>query len=296
MSLHTLTIAQFRKKMSLSGICYQDDVFISDRMTDIEQFMTPCRIDAITVLICVGGEIEGSINLNEYHIKPGMIVINFPSNIIHIKSVTDLKAYTVMISTDFLSKLQIDFKKRADFFLKMQQNAVCQLSRDTLTSLSPYYNLLSDCIKSNFGYREKIICGLVQALSYTLFSLLDKYNENANTDIPEINHGKAVFNKFMELIHQNRSRIRGVKFYADKLCLTPNYLSCIIKNYTGKPATEWINKCVILEAKILLQNSELNIQDIAYELNFPSQSAFGKYFRQRVGVSPKKYRLMQNKK
>lgn len=84
--------------------------------------------------------------------------------------------------------------------------------------------------------------------------------------------------------------IEAVKFYADKLCLTPNYLSGVVKDYTGKTATEWVNEFVILEAKIMLTDSELSIQEIAYQLHFTDQSAFGKYFKQLVGISPKLYR------
>ena len=94
----------------------------------------------------------------------------------------------------------------------------------------------------------------------------------------------------MELVKQYHTRYRGVKFYADKLCLTPNYLSGVVKDYTGKTATEWVNEFVILEAKILLTDSELSIQEIAYQLHFTDQSAFGKYFKQLVGISPKLYR------
>lgn len=111
------------------------------------------------------------------------------------------------------------------------------------------------------------------------------YKENVG-----MTRNKQLFNKFMALVKLYHTYARGVKFYAGKLCLTPNYLSGAIKEYTGKTAAEWVDEYVILEAKIMLKDSSLSIQEISYKLNFPSQSAFGKYFRQQVGVSPKQYR------
>ena len=81
-----------------------------------------------------------------------------------------------------------------------------------------------------------------------------------------------------------------MKFYANKLCLTPNYLSGVVKEYTGKTATEWVNDFVILEAKIMLKDTGYSIQEISDRLHFPDQSTFGKYFKKLTGVSPKMYR------
>ena len=78
-------------------------------------------------------------------------------------------------------------------------------------------------------------------------------------------------------------------FYADKLYISPKYLSLIIKESTGRSAAEWIDEYVILEAKNLLRFSGKNIQQIAYELNFTNQSSFGKYFKHLTGMSPSEF-------
>jgi AraC-like DNA-binding protein len=80
-----------------------------------------------------------------------------------------------------------------------------------------------------------------------------------------------------------------VSFYAEEMNLTPNYLSGLMKTYSGKTASEWIDEYVIIEAKTLLKFSGFNIQQVAYKLNFPNQSTFGKYFKRLTGMSPKSY-------
>ena len=84
-----------------------------------------------------------------------------------------------------------------------------------------------------------------------------------------------------------------VTFYADKQCLSPRYFSAVIKEKSGNSALQWIIQMVITEAKQLLENTDLSIKEIAAKLNFPTQSFFGKYFKQYVGISPKEYRNKQ---
>ena len=79
-------------------------------------------------------------------------------------------------------------------------------------------------------------------------------------------------------------------FFANRLNLTPNYLSSRVKEYSGRTATEWIEDSIILEAKTMLKHTDLTIQEIAYKLKFPTQTFFGKYFKRITGMSPKQYK------
>jgi AraC family transcriptional regulator, transcriptional activator of pobA len=96
--------------------------------------------------------------------------------------------------------------------------------------------------------------------------------------------------KFLDYAQTNYKQKRGMDFYTDKMCLTPKYLSKVIKEKSGKSVNEWIDDYVILGAKALLKSTNMTIQQISDELNFPSQSFFGKYFKRHADVSPKEYR------
>ena len=102
--------------------------------------------------------------------------------------------------------------------------------------------------------------------------------------------GRQVFDQFIRLVASNYSKHRNVGFYADQLCLTPKYLSKLIKSATGRSAPEWIDAYVILEAKNLLKYSSSTIKEIVYMLNFPNQSVFYKFFKARTGMTPSEYR------
>ena len=96
--------------------------------------------------------------------------------------------------------------------------------------------------------------------------------------------------RFLALVQKHFKEERFLDFYAEKLEISPKHLSRTMKNETGFSAVEWIERYVILEAKVLLKSTNLNIQQISDELNFPSQSFFGKYFKKKVGMSPKEFR------
>jgi AraC-like DNA-binding protein len=83
---------------------------------------------------------------------------------------------------------------------------------------------------------------------------------------------------------------REVQYYADKLDITPKYLTLISRQTSGRSAAQWITYTVILNAKALLATSQLTIQQVSTKLNFPNPSFFGQYFLRHTGMTPKEYR------
>lgn len=99
-----------------------------------------------------------------------------------------------------------------------------------------------------------------------------------------------IWDEFIQLVESYYREHRDLKFYADRLSLTPKYISTTIKQVSGKSATEWIERYVTLDAITQLTSTQRSIKEIAYDLNFPSQSCFGKYFTRVIGISPGSYR------
>ena len=96
--------------------------------------------------------------------------------------------------------------------------------------------------------------------------------------------------RFLQCVYENYRQRRDLGFYADKLCLSLKYMSHVVYEQTGRHPSRWIKDYVILDAKTMLRTGRYTIQQVADELNFPNQSFFGKYFKEAVGVSPKKWR------
>lgn len=115
-------------------------------------------------------------------------------------------------------------------------------------------------------------------------------NLSPGISVQGVSHQYAIFAKFRSLVALHVTKERQVKFYASALCITPKYLSTIVKKISGKRATSWIDEEVMKLIKIRLLNSVKTIKEIAYEFNFTNQSSFGKYFKNQIGISPSLYR------
>lgn len=100
----------------------------------------------------------------------------------------------------------------------------------------------------------------------------------------------AIVERFMQCVQQNYREHRDVGFYAEQLSLSLKYMSRVILEQTGRHPSRWIKDLVILDAKSMLRSGRYSVQQVADELNFPNQSFFGKYFKEDVGVSPKKWK------
>ena len=114
--------------------------------------------------------------------------------------------------------------------------------------------------------------------------------KTSDTQQKESTRLQLLSERFLALVTEYHNKERGVAFYADKLCITPKYLSKLIKQATGRSAPDWIDAYVVLEAKNLLRYSGKSIKEIVQDLNFPSQSVFYKYFKSHTGLTPSEYR------
>ncbi|MBQ5913729.1 MAG: AraC family transcriptional regulator [Alistipes sp.] len=123
-----------------------------------------------------------------------------------------------------------------------------------------------------------------------IFYSSEEIRNQLETESGAYTSADAISKEFMRLVKDNFRSERQLQFYADKLCITPRYLSRVVKECTGSSAADWIERYVVLEARALLKSTSMTIQQISDELNFPSQTFFGKYFKRRVGMSPKLYR------
>lgn len=289
MQFNTISIGEFRKENLRNANYYLDDLIITDNIKHVEQFRHPCRINAITFLICASGEVNCSINLRDYRISQNGILVNFPENIIQISDANDFKGHVLLISQPFLEKLHIDVRKKLISYINLKENPQTKVAPEEITFFQHFYYLLKESIDNNCPERDNIIEGLIASFIFKVISVINIYQKGSDLSEPEKSINQRYFEKFMTLLSQFHFKERSVGFYAGQMHLTANYLSGLIKQYSGKTATEWITEYVILEAKALLKFSGLNIQQVAYNLNFPSQSVFGKYFKKETGISPKAY-------
>ena len=220
-----------------------------------------------------------------------------PDKIISSKQTdfNDFEAYLLFMSPQFLRDINIDMNVMNNIglmaSLKSSRQPVLALSDEESQLLQKYMELLHyNTIKnSDELYIKNISRNIIASVIYQIFQFGEKYMPQERVEERPLSRRANYVQEFMRLMHENYRQERSVGFYADKLFISPKYLSLIIKEMTGRSAAEWIDECVILEAKNLLRYSGKNIQQVAYELNFTNQSSFGKYFKHLTGMSPSQF-------
>lgn len=289
MELNTISIAEFIKEELKDANFFSDDLLVTNNIAHAEQFKYPCRINAITFLICLSGDIDCSVNLKDYDVRANGVLVSFPENIIRIDNTRDFDGYVLLISSSYLENLHVDIRQKLVSYMSLKENPLTAVSRDDMICLSHYCQLIKEALGTKCKESKDIISGLIQSFIFKIISIINICQSSIDISSTAKSNVQQYFEKFMTLLSTYHTRERSVKFYASRMNLTGNYLSGLVKSYSGKSASEWIIEYVILEAKALLKFSGLNIQQVAYELNFPSQSMFGKYFKKQTGMSPKVY-------
>ena len=103
-------------------------------------------------------------------------------------------------------------------------------------------------------------------------------------------HSSDLAEAFLNLVEVEYHRHRDLSYYANRLCKSAKYLSRVIMEATGRSATDWIERCVIMDAKAQLSSTKKRVSEISDDLNFASPSFFGKYFKRITGLSPRDFR------
>ena len=143
-------------------------------------------------------------------------------------------------------------------------------------------------------FRKYIIRNEVGTLFMEVLHIkLSKDSNNPASD--EATRRENVTLKFVRLVLTHCREQHEVSYYADRLCMTPDNLSRIMKAHSSKTAIKWISDALVTEAKILLGNPNITIQYVADELNFGDQSSFGNFFRKHTGLTPREYRKRDQK-
>ena len=155
--------------------------------------------------------------------------------------------------------------------------------------ITKYMSLLDSAVEVEENpfklYEQKL---LLLALTYRICSM---YNRKLVNDGEEAGGRKnEVFIRLIQLIEKYYMQERGVEFYADKLCLSPKYLSAVSKSICGYTVQELVFKAIIRKSISLLKNTQHDIQEISNAFGFPNASYFGTFFKKQVGMSPQQYR------
>lgn len=245
----------------------------------------PYRAESYAIGFLKCGSIEMQTGLHVSTVNAPTILAIGPSVIRSFtKASTDMEMDIIFFKADFFLENQANvfFLKKFVFFETTGQH-----DRKLNLEQSDHFASLFQLIKDIFQRKNKHYPSIIRSYLYALIYEMDAIvNVNQQSEV----HLNPLFEKFRELLSKEFLRQRSVGFYADHLNVSRKYLSEVIKKYTGKTAGDWIDEVVVLEAKVLLQDKSLTINQISDQLNFSNQSIFGRFFKTVAGLSPLDYR------
>lgn len=250
------------------------------------------------IIYCRTGSIEICLENRRYRIAPGDVYIHaFPSLTHFLFRSGDAGGVMVELDWEYLLPLLHRVLSVEDQ-LSLWKSPVVSLSEGQRARLEFLLGDLTDRLDAeetssprgndrNRNLQQELVRSMGQVLCYEFLSM---YFANRPQRPLRQDKKDLIVYKFTLALLRYHGREREVAFYAGKQCLTRRYFSTIIKEKTGESALQWIVKKVITEAKHMLEESDLSVKEIAMQLNFPTQSFFGKYFKQYTGMSPTEYR------
>ncbi|MCM1312862.1 MAG: helix-turn-helix domain-containing protein [Bacteroides sp.] len=246
--------------------------------------------DMSVIFICLAGSAKIMINMHEREMVRGTVGTVFTGSFFQIQHVSDdFVCAMIAVSQNFM-----DYSGNVKMGIRFMRNAMNDpfntLSEEELSDTVDIYRLMKKKLyDKNNNYKIEIAKNFLNILKCNTFQSMENCQEKEE-HIKSASRKEEIFMKFIAEVEKHYRTNRNVTFYAEKLFVSPKYLSSVIRRVSHKYATDWIDDYVILEAKSMLRGRKYTVKEICNRLNFANQSFFAKYFKQHTGYTPKEYR------
>lgn len=282
------------KKANLNTIDVQDnmiynngDLAFLDNIDDIN-IAESIQMEIYVVVLCLQGKASLYINGNPYVAHKNDVFICTPNNLLDdcLLSV-DFKCHCICMSPRYVQRILPMADNTWDMKILFEKNPQCSLQPQEVVTFCQYYDILCSKIHLPSGAQEKVIDALMLAFTYDMQIVM---NRVIQVNPRPFNSGEYLFKNFIDLLSSAYPKNRNVSFYADRLHVTPKYLSAVCKKISGQTASKVIDQYVLKDIEYLMKHTSKTIKIISNELDFPDISFFGKYVKKHWGMSPKTLR------
>jgi len=242
-------------------------------------------------ILVLNGTAGIEINFRKYEAGKGEIVLLSFGHFFRIQLLsTDFRCTVLYVSKAYIDEMFSSdmIYKRARYGAMMHKNPVLQLGADEDRLLQQRMHFIRDVVlnQQHLYYREMTL-GTLLLFLLDLANIIEKDTREDGLARPA--RDELYFQKFLELLVLHYRAEHQVDFYAEKLHITTHYLTLIVKRVSGQTVSDLIFQLLFSEAKLLLMQPSFSIQQVASELHFSDQSAFGKFFKRKSGLSPKEF-------
>lgn len=250
---------------------------------------TPFLFESMLFSVCTRGYVRLLIDSREIEVKEGELLVVMPRKTIEVIESSCFRAFHLCLDKEILALSAIRISGFISIINKLHSNEPFRPERMEKDFLTATLDLIRNALQNGGRHQEEIVIYLISSL----FLFLDDMIADEVEKDCKHTRSETICRDFLLLVSEHHKEQHTVKFYADRLCLSSKHLALTIKTVMGQSASKVINSFIIQQAKSLLRYTDKTVQEIGYELNFSTQSFFGKYFKQHTGMSPGEYRSQE---
>lgn len=273
------------------GLAYCDEnVTIIDRVQSIGAGITTMKVDTFVIALCLKGHASFCMNSTSHDICECQMFVCHPTVVLENTMISaDFECCGIAFSADYIRRIDLALSENWNLRMLLERYPIVRLNPSEVETYMLYYKLLRKTfLDPPRKYRNELVFSIIQSFSYDFHHVQERV---ANCVQPgTFSSAEKLFAKFVNMLESYAPRERRIAFYADKLCVTPKYLSSVCKARSGHTASELINSFVVKEIAFWLKQTDKSIKEIASDMDFANLSFFGKYVKANLGMSPKQYR------
>lgn len=266
---------------------------VFDKVDNLAQYNFPMKNTNVVSVVCISGSAHFVSDMRKVDMGPHTIAVILPGHLIEEYSTSDDFHGFMIASSERNFAAFLPMMSRL-FMCSMyfRDNPMVSLTTEELDNQVYFHRLLKNKLKDcHSSFDRMVVNKLIEGIFCETLNIFFKRLDISLTTY--CNRSESLFYRFIVDIENYYKRERSVSFYADKLCVSAKHLSSVVKEISGRTASDWIDSYVVNEIKRLLATTDMTIQEISCKLNFANQSFFGKYFKVHVGMSPREYRNSQ---
>ena len=270
---------------------YQADILVADLNSQDVFLNDPVRVNALQVLLVLEGSIDLSIDYVLFQASTNTVVTIMPTHITKVmKYSPNFKGRLMAVSRAFLEQSMMPNHSSSMIqYMKIRKNPTILLQESEIKTLDESMLRLRQTILQTSHHLQRLLIQNTLMVFFIEMGNIFSERKEYNTP-PSLTRKEELFESFLRILYMYCKEQHVVSFYAEQLYITPQYLSLILKELTGRSANKWIDEALMQEAKILLKAPQATVQQVADALHFSDQSTFGKFFKKHAGMSPMEYR------
>jgi len=251
----------------------------------------PFRPDNPAFIFIKSGTIKLKQHFRDLELSANMFMVTDPQTIYEMISVSDdFQSRMVSYKREFISALSLKFNRLITYrYFRQQMNIGVPFQKDEMDVVWKSVNFLKYILDSEteMTYKKEIVEHLFSVFCYQMAGIISQEDSNS---MSQMSRQEEIVFVFLNDIAEHHLTERSVEFYAARQSITTRHLSSVIKEITGRSASQIIALIVINEAKVLLNSSSKPVSEISAILGFSDQYSFSHFFKKHLGESPSQYR------